>query len=139
MIRLFTTTKLNTMEDLLLAHLHDLYDAENQLVDALPKMAQAAHSPELKVAFSEHLRETEGHINRLNEAFRLLGKEPERESCEAMEGLIDEGEEMIKADGDPAVKDAALIAAAQKVEHYEISGYGSARTFAERAGHKEVS
>jgi ferritin-like metal-binding protein YciE len=139
MIKLFSTLKLNTMEDLLLGQIRDLYDAEQRLVDALPKMAETAHDPKLKSAFQEHLRQTEGHVAKLEEVFRLLHQEPEREKCEAMQGLIEEGEETINAEGDPAVKDAALIAAAQRVEHYEISGYGSARTFAERLGLEDAA
>ncbi len=116
---------LNHLEDLLVEQLKDLYDAENRLIDALPKMAAAAHTPGLKQAFLAHLQETKGQKKRLERAFRALGKEAKRESCEAMQGLIAEGEEMIGLEGDPDVKDAGLIAAAQRVEHYEIAGYGS--------------
>jgi ferritin-like metal-binding protein YciE len=138
MIKLFSTTKLNSMEDLLLGQIRDLYDAEKRLIDALPKVADAAHDPQLKAAFMEHSRQTEGHARKLERVFSIMGKEPERETCEAMQGLLEEGEEMISAQGDPAVKDAGLIAAAQRVEHYEISAYGSARTFAERLGLDDV-
>jgi ferritin-like metal-binding protein YciE len=139
MIRLFTSPTFNSLDDLLIEQIEDLYDAEHRLIQALPKMADAAHSPQLQSAFREHLRETEGHARILEQVFRDLNKEPERETCEAMKGLIQEGEEMVSAEGDPAVKDAALIAAAQRVEHYEISGYGTARTFAERLGLSEVA
>ena len=123
-------TELNSLRDLLLNQIEDLYDAENRLVDALPKMADAAHSPQLKAAFQSHLEETRGHVGRLEQVFEALAHPPKRETCQAMKGLIAEGEEAIKAKGDPAVRDAALIAAAQRVEHYEMAGYGTARTLA---------
>ena len=131
---LFSTTELNSFQDLFVDQIKDLYDAENRLTDALPKMADAANSSQLKQAFLNHLQETQGHVARLEQVFREINLQPERETCDAMKGLIAEGETMIKAKGDAAVKDAALIAAAQRVEHYEISGYGTARTFAERLG-----
>jgi ferritin-like metal-binding protein YciE len=124
--------ELNSLQDLFVNQIQDLYDAENRLVEALPKMADAAHSPQLKQAFQSHLEETRGHVTRLEQVFEALGQPPKRETCQAMKGLIAEGEEAIKAKGDPAVKDAALIAAAQRVEHYEMAGYGTARTFAEQ-------
>ena len=136
---IFSTTELNSMEDLLVNQLEDLYDAEKRLTDALPKMAEAASSGSLRNAFTSHLQQTKDQIGRLDVAFRRLGRTPERETCQAMKGLISEGEEIINATGDPSVKDAALIAAAQRVEHYEISGYGSARTFAKLLGHNEVA
>ncbi len=128
-----------SFEDLFEGQLQDLYDAENRLIDALPKMAEAASSAQLKQAFTAHLRETEGHVTRLEQVFRALGKPAKRETCAAMKGLIAEGEEIIKAEADSAVKDAGLIAAAQRVEHYEIAGYGSARTFAQYLGHSQVA
>lgn len=134
---LFGTT-ISSFEDLFEDQLKDLYDAENRLVEALPKMADAASSSELKHAFTSHLRETEGHVQRLEQIFGQLGKKPERETCEAMKGLIAEGSQMIKAQADPEVKDAGLIAAAQRVEHYEMAGYGSARNFAEKLGHSQA-
>ena len=130
---------LNNLEDLLVEQLQDLYDAENRLIDALPKMAEAAHMPALKQAFQDHLRETEAQKRRLEQAFEQLGKEAKRETCEAMQGLIAEGQEMIGLEGDDEVKDAGLIAAAQRVEHYEIAGYGCARAFARRLGHDAVA
>jgi ferritin-like metal-binding protein YciE len=136
---LFGSTELNQFDDLLCHELEDLYDAEQRLTSALPKMAEAANSPQLKSAFQHHLQETKGHVDRLERAFKQLGKSPKSHTCEAMKGLIKEGEEIISAKGDRDVKDAALIAAAQRVEHYEIAGYGSARTFAERLGHTEVA
>ena len=131
---LFTTTTFNSFDDLFLIQIEDLYDAEQRLTKALPKMAEAATSGQLKQAFQSHLTETEGHVSRLEQIFREINQEPKRETCEAMKGLIAEGEEMIKAHGDSDIKDAALIAAAQRVEHYEISGYGTARSFAQRLG-----
>jgi ferritin-like metal-binding protein YciE len=125
-------TELNSFRDLFVNQIEDLYDAENRLTQALPKMAEAANSTQLKQAFQHHLGETQGHVSRLEQIFRELKVDPKRETCQAMKGLIDEGEEMIKAKADPAIKDAALIAAAQRVEHYEMSGYGSARSFANR-------
>ncbi len=128
------STDLNSFKDLFVNQIEDLYDAENRLTKALPKMADAATSSQLKQAIQQHLTETQGHVSRLETIFRELNLEPKRETCEAMKGLITEGEEMIKAKGDSDVKDAALIAAAQRVEHYEISGYGTARAFAKRLG-----
>jgi ferritin-like metal-binding protein YciE len=131
---LFTTTEFNSFNDLFVNQIEDLYDAEQRLTKALPKMAEAANSSQLKQAFQSHLTETEGHVSRLEQIFREINVEPKRETCEAMKGLIAEGEEMIKAHGDAEIKDAALIAAAQRVEHYEMSGYGTARAFAKRLG-----
>jgi ferritin-like metal-binding protein YciE len=125
-------TELNSFRDLFVNQIEDLYDAELQLTRALPKMADAASSPQLRQAFQHHLGETKGHVARLQEIFREMKLEPKRETCEAMKGLVEEGEEMIKAKTDGDIKDAALIAAAQRVEHYEMAGYGTARTFANR-------
>jgi len=124
----------NSLKDLFINQIQDLYDAENRLTEALPKMADAASSAQLRQAIQSHLAETEGHVTRLESVFRELNLEPKRETCEAMKGLIAEGSEMIKAKGDADVRDAALIAAAQRVEHYEMAGYGTARTFAQRLG-----
>ena len=129
----------DSLQDLFLNQLEDLYDAEQRLTKALPKMAEAAHASQLRHAFLEHLTQTQGHVSRLDTIFRQIRAEPKRETCEAMKGLIAEGEEMISAKGDPDVKDAALIAAAQRVEHYEISGYGTARTFALRLGRRDAA
>jgi ferritin-like metal-binding protein YciE len=136
---LFSNTKLNSLEDLLLFQLNDLYDAEKRLCDALPEMAEAATSRELKQAFQKHLQETQRQVSRLEQAFVDLGRPATRATCAAMKGLINEGSEIISAEGSPDVKDAALIATAQRVEHYEIAGYGSARTFAEHLGHTNVA
>jgi ferritin-like metal-binding protein YciE len=136
---LFGGTEFNSLEDLFVNQIEDLYDAENRLTKALPKMADAASSSSLKQAFQSHLTETEGHVSRLETIFREVKVDPKRETCQAMKGLISEGEDMIDATGDNAVKDAALIAAAQRVEHYEISGYGTARTIAQQLGMTNVA
>jgi ferritin-like metal-binding protein YciE len=130
--------KLESLKDLYLAQLKDLYSAEDQLVDALPKMAEAAHTPELKNAFREHLNQTKQHVDRLEQIFRKLSLSPKGETCEGMKGLIKEGQEMIKMKGEPEVIDAGLIAAAQRVEHYEMAGYGTVRTYAELLGDQEA-
>jgi ferritin-like metal-binding protein YciE len=131
--------KLNTLEDLLLHELKDLYSAENQLVKALPKMAKAASNAELKAAFEEHLEQTVGQVERLDQIAEKLGKKLTGHKCKAMEGLIEEGSELISEDAAESVRDAGLIGAAQRVEHYEIAGYGTARTFAELLGHSEIA
>lgn len=136
---LFTTTEFNSLQCLLVDQLQDLYDAENQLVEALPKMANAASSATLKAAFQSHLEETKGHVNRLEQAFKLLDKPAERKTCAAMKGLVKEGDEIVNATGDEDILDAALIAAAQRVEHYEMAGYGTARNFAQRCGRQDVA
>ncbi|MBV9303246.1 MAG: ferritin-like domain-containing protein [Acidobacteriaceae bacterium] len=138
-MKLFSSTEFNSFEDLFVNQLEDLYDAEQRLTQALPKMAEAASSSQLQQAFQQHLAETEGHVSRLETIFRQLGTDPKRETCQAMKGLISEGEEMVDAKGDSSIKDAALIAAAQRVEHYEISGYGTARSFARRLGLNEAA
>src|SRR5690348_18377449 len=129
---LFSSHEYRSLQDLLISQMEDLYDAEKRLTDALPKMAEASSSPQLRNAFTSHLQQTKDHVARLDLAFRHLGHTAGHETCQAMKGLISEGEQVISAKGDSAVKDAALIAAAQRVEHYEMAGYGSARTFAQR-------
>jgi ferritin-like metal-binding protein YciE len=126
--------KLESLEDLFVDELKDLYNAENQLVKALPKMAKAASSDELRSAFQEHLEQTKEHVNRLEKVFKELNCSPKGKKCRAMEGLIEEGSERLDGESDGAVKDAALIAAAQRVEHYEIAGYGCVRTYAHQLG-----
>jgi len=130
--------KLNTMKDLYIGQLKDLYSAEEQLTEALPKMAQAATSTALQKAFRDHLDETQSHKRRLEQIFSNLGVSPHGETCQAMEGLIKEGEDIINAQADSAVKDAALIASAQRVEHYEMAGYGTVRTFANELGENDA-
>jgi ferritin-like metal-binding protein YciE len=129
----------DSLEDLFCDQLRDIYDAEQRLTRALPRMAEAAHNPELKRAFEAHHRQTEDQVKRIEEVFAMLGKKAEAKTCEAMKGLIEEGQEMVNAKGDPDVRDAALIAAAQRVEHYEIAAYGSARTFARRIGNDRAA
>jgi ferritin-like metal-binding protein YciE len=123
--------QLRNLHDLFVEQLQDLYSAENQLVEALPKMANASSHEELRDAFEQHLAETRGHVTRLEQVFSQIGESPGGERCKAMEGLIKEGQEILEMQGDPSVIDAALIAAAQRVEHYEIAGYGTVRTLAE--------
>jgi ferritin-like metal-binding protein YciE len=134
-----TALTLDNLENVLTLQLRDLLSAEEQLIAALPKMAEAASAPQLKRAFQTHLGETRQHKQRLEQAFKLLRQEPKAETCDAMKGLVSEGEEVMELDGEPDVKDAALIAAAQRVEHYEMAGYGCARTFARRLGHENVA
>jgi ferritin-like metal-binding protein YciE len=130
---------LNSFDDLFTHQLKDLYDAELQLTEALPKMADAASSGDLRNAFNTHLMETRDHAKRLEQVFQRLGKSPDRQTCPAMKGLIKEGQEAISATGDPSVKDAALIASAQRVEHYEIAAYGTLRTLARQVGLNDVA
>ncbi len=122
--------KLESLRDLLVEQLQDLYDAENRITKALPKMAKAATSPALKAAFEKHLRETEGQVKRLEQVFEALGETAKTKTCKAMQGLIAEGEETIAENAEPEVRDAALIASAQRVEHYEMAGYGTVRSYA---------
>ncbi len=126
--------KLETLHDLFVHELRDIYSAENQLLKALPRMAKAASSEELRAAFEEHLGQTQDQVERLETIFEQLEVRPRGKKCVAMEGLIEEGKDLLGDDADPAVKDAALIASAQKVEHYEIAAYGTVRTYAELLG-----
>lgn len=121
---------LETLHDLFVHELRDLFDAENQLLKSMPLMSKAVRSEELRNAFDLHLRQTKEQVRRLEQIFQALGTSPEGKRCKAMAGLVDEAKEMIEEDADPDVRDAGLIVAAQKVEHYEIAGYGSACTFA---------
>ena len=130
---------MESLRDLLIDELSDLYSAEKQLVTALPKMAKAASNESLKTAFKDHLEETKGQVERLDQIFEQLEEKPKRKKCKAMEGLLEEGKEIMEKDGLPEVKDVALIGAAQKVEHYEIAGYGTARTLAETLSLPEVA
>lgn len=131
--------ELETLRDLYIEELKDLYSAENQMVKALPKMAKAATAKSLKNGFQKHLTESREHINRLKKIFRDMGMSPGNKTCEAMEGLLGEGEHIIEMDAEPEVRDAGLIAAAQRVEHYEMAGYGCVRTYAELLGEKEAA
>ena len=129
------------LKELLLTELQDLLHAESQLTAALPKMMAAAQHPKLKEAFGKHLQQTEGHVERLKEAFELLGEKPQAKPCKGMIGLIEEGQETITEgkETEAFAADLALIAAAQKIEHYEISGYGTVRTLARLMGEKDVA
>jgi ferritin-like metal-binding protein YciE len=130
--------QLETLNDLFVDQLRDLYSAEQQLVQALPKMASAASHDELREAFDHHLSETQDHVRRISEIFGEIGASPAGETCEGMKGLIREGEEVLAAQGDRTVRDAALIAAAQRIEHYEIAGYGTARTLADELDYDDA-
>ena len=129
---------LNSLSDLFADELRDVLSAEKQLTKALPKMAKAATSPDLQKAFEKHLAQTEVHVTRLVQVFESIGQTARAKTCEAMKGLIKEGSEIIEEDAEPDVKDAALIAAAQKVEHYEIATYGTLATWAELLGYKKA-
>lgn len=127
-----------SMQDLFDEELEDLYDAEKQIVKALPKIAEAVASEELRDALEEHLEQTKQHVTRLEQVFQSIGREAKAKKCEGMKGLLEEGENVISELDKSPVRDAALIAAAQKVEHYEISGYGTLRTFAQLLGHDDA-
>jgi len=131
--------KLDTLQKLYTNQLRDLYSAEHQLLKALPKMAKAASSEDLKDAFEKHLEQTKGHVERLEQVFEELGEKPKGKTCRAMKGLIEEGSEILKEGGEDSVIDAGIIVAAQKVEHYEIAGYGSVRTFAHLLGENKAA
>jgi ferritin-like metal-binding protein YciE len=131
--------KIPSIAKLLENQLKDMYSAETQLVKALPKLAKKAASTELKNAFTSHLEETKNHVERLTEIGQILGLKMTGKKCKAMEGLVEEGAEVLEAEGPGPVIDAALIAAAQRVEHYEISAYGSARALATQLGHENVA
>jgi ferritin-like metal-binding protein YciE len=128
-----------TMEDLFLEEIRDLHDAEKQIVKALPKMAKATTSEELKKAFEDHLEQTRGHVERLERIFSTIGAKSGGVKCQGMEGLLKEGDEMVGNTDVGSVRDAGLIAAAQRVEHYEMAGYGSARTFAQLLGRTDAA
>ena len=131
--------KVKTMEDLFLDQIEDLYDAEKRLVKALPKMAEASTSPELRTAFQKHLRDTENHVQRLERVFQSIGKDAKGKTCDAMKGLISEGEDVVGDIEESMLRDAGLIAAGNRVEHYEMAAYGSARTFAEALGNRAAA
>ena len=129
--------KLDTLQKLYINELRDLYNAENQLLKALPKMAKAASSEKLKNAFEKHLEQTKGHVERLERIFEEIDESPKGKTCHGMKGLIEEGSEILDEDGEESVLNAGIIVAAQKVEHYEIASYGSVRTFARLLGKDE--
>jgi ferritin-like metal-binding protein YciE len=128
----------NSLQELYVEQLRDLYNAENQLVKALPKMAKAAQFDALRKGFEQHLAQTKGHVDRLEQIFSAMDESPKGRKCAGMEGLVEEGEEVIKEQSDSDALDSGLIASAQRVEHYEIAGYGTVRTFAELLGDEEA-
>jgi ferritin-like metal-binding protein YciE len=136
---IFTGETFNSMEDLFKHELKDLYDAEHRIVEALPQLADKAHNPSLKQAFENHLHQSEKHIERLEAVFESLGIDAERVKCDGVVGLIKEGSNVLDAEGDPDTIDAGLIAAAQRVEHYEIAGYGTLRAFARQLNNEYVA
>jgi ferritin-like metal-binding protein YciE len=129
----------NQLKELYVEELKDLYSAENQLVKAIPKMAKAATSEDLRAGFEEHLEQTKEHVARLERIFKALGESPKGKTCQGMQGLISEGSEMIEEDPEPEMLDAGLISAAQRVEHYEMAGYGCVATYAELLGENEAA
>ena len=131
--------KLESLHDLFIEELQDLYSAENQILEALPEMIGKVHAPELKRALQQHLEQTRGQVQRLDLIFDQLGDDVDREdkTCKGMKGIIKDGEDVLKARAEPEVLDAGIIAGAQRVEHYEIAGYGTVRTYAQLLGHKE--
>lgn len=130
--------KLQSLNDLLIKELQDLYDAENRIIEALPKMAEKASSPELRAGLNQHLEQTRGQVRRLDQIFDQI-RDIDREDgkCKGVEGIIKEGEELLKKDAEPDVRDAGIIASAQKVEHYEIASYGTVRTYAQLIGRQD--
>lgn len=131
--------ELKSLKDLLIHSLQDIYSAEKQILKALPKVIKATSNEQLKKAFETHLKETEGQKQRLEQVFEQIGARPGRMKCKAMEGLIEEGKELMEEDIEPEVLDAGLIAAQQKIEHYEIAAYGTARVYAEQLGEESVT
>jgi ferritin-like metal-binding protein YciE len=131
--------KLETLRDLFIDELKDAYDAETQIVKALPKMAKAATSPELQWLFREHLEQTRGHVKRLEQIFRSIGESARRKPCEGMKGLLEEGKQLMEEEAEEAVRDAGLIAGAQRVEHYEMAAYGSLKRWATALGEEEAA
>jgi ferritin-like metal-binding protein YciE len=131
--------KLENLQQLFVKELRDLYDAEDQITDALPKLIEAAHNAELKRALQQHLDVTRQQISRLDQIFKMLGEDATGETCKGMKGVIKEGDEIVSAGGDPATVDAGIISAAQRVEHYEMAGYGTVRTYAQLLGKDQIA
>jgi ferritin-like metal-binding protein YciE len=132
-------SNLKTIEQLFAEELKDLYSAETQITKTLPKLVEAASSPELKRAFEHHLKETEGQIERLDEIFKVLGASPKGKTCDGMKGILAEGAEMLHETSPGDLRDVALISAAQRVEHYEMAAYGTVRSYAENLQQKEIA
>jgi ferritin-like metal-binding protein YciE len=130
---------LESLHDLYLSELADLYSAEEQIVKALPKMIEKAQNPELRQALEDHLEETRGHVERLEQVFEMHGENLEKQKCKGMEGVLKEGDELVGKDAPPSVRDAAIISAAQRVEHYEMAAYGTVRTWAEQLGYEKAA
>ena len=130
---------ISTIDQLLLDELKDLYSAEKQIIKSLPKMAKASTSPDLRAAFEDHLKETLGQIKRLDRIFEILSKSPKGKVCHGMKGVLEEGAEVLEETEKGLVRDAALISAAQRVEHYEMAGYGCVREYAKILGHNEIA
>jgi ferritin-like metal-binding protein YciE len=131
--------KLENLQQLFVKELRDLYDAEKQITEALPKLIDAAHNPQLKSALQEHLQVTRQQISRLDQIFQKLNQKATGETCKGMKGVIKEGDEMVSTGGDPSTVDAGIISAAQRVEHYEMAGYGTVRTYAQLLGQQEMA
>jgi ferritin-like metal-binding protein YciE len=131
--------KLESLHDLYMSELKDLYGAEDQILKALPKMIEKAESPQLRDALESHLEETRGHVSRLEQVFEMHGEEAKKLKCKGMQGVLEEGDEMVGKDATPAVRDAAIISACQRVEHYEIAAYGTVRTYAEQMGQQRAA
>ena len=131
--------KANSLRDIFVDELKDIYDAEQQIVKALPNMVKAASTPELGKAFQHHLEETKGHVQRIEQIFQAIGEEPKAKKCDGVRGILKEGEDAIDLDGDAKTRDAALIAAAQRVEHYEMAVYGSLKTWASQIGDERAA
>ncbi|MFP5276435.1 MAG: ferritin-like domain-containing protein [Acidobacteriota bacterium] len=131
-------SSVDSMEKLFLAELKDLYSAENQITKALPKMAKAASSQDLRNAFEHHLKETEEQIQRLEQIFEMIGESPKGKTCEGLKGILEEGERMMHEAPEGPLRDEAMIAGAQRVEHYEMAAYGTVRTYAERLGKQQM-
>ena len=129
----------DSMEKLLISELKDIYSAETQITKALPKMAKAATSRELRTAFEHHLKETEGQIERLDQIFEILGESPRGKTCDGMKGVLEEGSQAMHEVQEGPVRDEAMIAGAQRVEHYEMAAYGTVRTYAERLGNQQIA
>jgi ferritin-like metal-binding protein YciE len=131
--------RLDTLQDLLIDQLQDIYNTKIQIAEALPIIARASSSADLKQALKSHQRTTQGQLSRLYKVFQKLGITPNQHLCEGIKGLIKEGDQIIKREGDPAVKDAAIIASTQRIEHYEISAYGTVRTYARELGYNDIA
>jgi ferritin-like metal-binding protein YciE len=131
--------KMESLHDLYLLELSDLYSAEKQVLQALPKMIELTESPELRQALEDHLEQTHSHVERLEQVFEMHGEKPKKQKCKGMEGVLAEGAGLVGRDAAPSVRDAAIVSAAQRVEHYEMAVYGTVRTYAEQLGHNRAA